>query len=375
MKKIITMVGTSLFENYLEEENAFKNYIEGLRKKRAIEYERHQDKCKRVKESIVKWIDGKREEDKVNSSAELKSLMKIHSELKESFEAYFLYSDTILSKIAGEILSGIFKNFPQFSDFQAKTIYIEGLQIWNREEFNKGMSNLINEIYEIAGDYWGNIIINITGGYKATIPFLTILAQLNGCPLYYIFEDTDALIKIPNMPFSTEIINWEKLSRYEKDLIKLEKGIFETDEYMKLLSSDFYKRYNFLIWEEGTLAELNPIGKIFLEKYKNEFFSFYCPQEVLVIIENSKQFKRIFSEKFHKKEIRNKKTEMKNGHYVYDDGDNPIRIFYREREGEIYIYKVFERHGDYENYLKTVPYSDELLRFKPIIKKFKKENK
>jgi len=143
------------------------------------------------------------------------------------------------------------------------------------------MSNLIDMLYKIAGGYWDNIIINITGGFKATIPFLTILAQLNGCPMYYIFEDTDALIKIPNIPFSKELIDWKELDKHFEILVKLEKGITKEKDYQKLKNSEFYQRYSFLIWEEPPLAELNPIGKMILEKYKEKFFVFYGTEEVI----------------------------------------------------------------------------------------------
>ena len=65
---------------------------------------------------------------------------------------------------------------------------ISDLQVKDSKRFIKGMRNLIDEIFEIADEYWGNVIMNITGGYKASIPYLTILAQLNGCPIYYILK-------------------------------------------------------------------------------------------------------------------------------------------------------------------------------------------
>ncbi|MCX7845571.1 MAG: hypothetical protein N2312_03060, partial [Dictyoglomaceae bacterium] len=45
----------------------------------------------------------------------------------------------------------------------------------------------------------------------------------------------------------------------------------------------------------------------------------------------------------------------------YDAGNNQLRIFYRELENKIYIYKVFNKHDEYEKYLKFTPYSDTLL--------------
>lgn len=80
-----------------------------------------------------------------------------------------------------------------------------------RTEFNKGMANLISKIHSFANEYWENVLINMAGGYKATIPFLTIIAQLNECSLYHIFEETDALMEVPRISFSIELFDWNKI--------------------------------------------------------------------------------------------------------------------------------------------------------------------
>ena len=51
------------------------------------------------------------------------------------------------------------------------------------------------------------------------------------------------------------------------------------------------------------------------------------------------------------------KTEQKNNHFVYDDGNNQNRIFYFEVDKKFYIYKVFENHDRYEEYLNKNSFS------------------
>ncbi len=269
MKKIITMVGASIFENYFRknEDKIIRNYFDKLKEKRAEAWNSEKERIKRIHNAIKEWA--KNESDKKNISAEIKSLLKLQEELREDFENYLLCSDTIVSRLAGEIIKDILPDTIKNPHIQLKVI--GGLQVLDRKEFNKGMANLISEIYSIAGEYWDNVIINITGGYKATIPYLTILAQINRCPIYYIFEDTDALIKIPNIPFSTEWFDWETLGKYESYLIKLDQGITNKHEVQELLNSDFYKEYAFLVWTEDDLAELNPIGKIILVNITKNF--------------------------------------------------------------------------------------------------------
>lgn len=365
MKKVITMVGTSLFENYFDKggELTVKNHYEYLKEKRENEWKSEERRIKLLRNEIEEWIN--RENDKSNISAEIKSLIKIKEELKEDLEIYLLYSDTILSKLAADIIKKMLPSIQSLNlgnSDDVKIKVIEGLQIWDRKEFNKGMSNLISEIYSIANWNWQDVIINITGGYKATIPYLTILAQLNECPIYYIFEKTDALIKIPNIPFTTEWINWNELSNYTDWFEKLEKGISDDKTFYDLQNSDFYKNYSFLVWEDKPLAELNPIGKIIYEKLKGNFFVFHTTDEVWNKLSNNEKLKIIVANKFSNTQIRDNKTEIKNGHKVYDDGNNQFRVFYFVEKDRVYVYKVFDNHNEYEKYLNEEPFNEGKIR-------------
>jgi len=357
MKKIVTMVGTSLFENFFKEtsQDSLYNYYDELRDKRAKEWENQTGRIERVRKGVENWLKDKNND--ISVSAEAKSLIKLKQKLNDNFQIYLLSSDTIISKLAGKIVKDVLKNW-EIDVIDCKVV--KGLQVLDREEFRKGMSNLISIVYEIAEGYWNNVIINITGGFKATIPFLTILAQLNGCKIYYIFEKTDALIDIPNIPFSKELIDFDELGNYLDLFIQLEKGITEENGYYKFKNSEFYKRYSFLIWEEESLAELNPIGKILFEKYKENYFVFFVTEDAKKEIGNSPELRNVLK-RFSKRETRMSKTEAKNGHFVYDDGNNSYRIFYREKNENIYVYKAFCNHDKYKYYLNKVPYSDDIF--------------
>lgn len=370
MKKVITPVGLSLLENFLKEQNSSTiiDYINDIEDKSKKDWEYEKDKINEIRKSIEKWIKRKRERELreiINISGELKSLFKLKEELKEELKVYLLSSDTILSNLVGEIIKDLLSTKIEELKMEVEHKYIQDLQVKDREKFNKGMSNLITCIYDIANEDWNNIIINITGGYKATIPYLTILGQLSGCPVYYIFEKTDALMKIPNIPLSTEWFDWEKLKSHIEWLDRLNSGIIEENEYYKLKSSDFYKEYSFLIWEEKYLAELNPIGKIIYEKLREKIFVFESPNEVGQKILANERLLELIKKQFADRKIRESKTELKGGHFVFDAGNNPYRIFYREKEGKIIIYEAFDNHDEYLRYLKETPYDEKILE-KPM---------
>ena len=122
------------------------------------------------------------------SPAELQSITKIQDKLKEDLEVRLFASDTIASRLSAEILaddtvaSVLGDNISV--TFDAQTDVIKGLQVEDSKTFsNEGMTNLIRKIDENAGGYQA-LAINITGGFKATLPYLTILAQLYRVPLY-----------------------------------------------------------------------------------------------------------------------------------------------------------------------------------------------
>ena len=296
MKKIITTVGTSIFENYLNNidnqnficaYNFFKiNKVEA--KKLDVEQNR--------KNIIENCFTENYFKGNTDASAEIKSLIKLKQELRDEFSIYFLHSDTALSRLAAEILYKVLSEYQPYDELKdcetKKPIKIEGLQIWNRSEFNEGMLNLIKTIIEnISQEYLGNIIINITGGYKATIPYLTILAQVNKCPIYYIFENTDALIKIPHIPIDIKQSIFEKYRDFfrkleRESIVELPQGLSE-DEREDIFS---------LLEQTDNLYALNPLGVILWEKYKKNFEIIYVSDLVQNYISQDARRKVIFGQ-------------------------------------------------------------------------------
>ncbi|MCX7724316.1 MAG: putative CRISPR-associated protein [Thermodesulfovibrio sp.] len=289
MKRIINMVGTSIFENYIKENNDrdFLRYYEGLKNKRVKDWEEEKERIKRLKNKISTWIEDKIKKAPEAVSAEIKSLTKLSKELDDDFEIFLLSSDTVLSKLAGEILKENLSKIKNFENKKVELKEIKGLQVWDRQEFNLGLSNLITEIYRIANEYWENIIINITGGYKATLPYLTILAQINRCPIYYVFENTDALIKIPQIPIS---INWSIFEKNEEFFFNLEKeGIEEIEDEKKIDPSIVS-----LLEVADNLYSLNPLGIALWERYKSEYDFIYVSHEIEEYLNKNPEKKKIF---------------------------------------------------------------------------------
>lgn len=149
---------------------------------------------------------------------------------------------------------------------------------WDDKKLKDGLVNLIIEIDKIAGGYWDNVIINITGGY---------------CPIYYIFEDTDALMEVPYIPLD---IKWSIFEKHKDFFRRLEReeilgipyGIAQ-EERCEILS---------LLEKADNLYSLNPLGIILWEKFKKNYDFFYISSIVDDYLQKKRDYKSIGEKSF-----------------------------------------------------------------------------
>lgn len=206
MLKVLTTVGTSLFINYLKVNTALANTYKNISDKPFCDWSKYIGLIEKFKGALPEFIAENR-----NASAEIKSLLAMQNEKKESIEVYLLCTDTIVSNLAAELLKMHLEN-SEISIIEK--FNITGLDVSSKEKFEtEGLPNLVNQIYELIKpkkDKDQNIIqeewlINITGGYKGVIPYLTLIGQISNLEIFYIFEETDELIKIPQLPIQFDM--------------------------------------------------------------------------------------------------------------------------------------------------------------------------
>lgn len=277
MITLVTPVGTSLFTNYLDNKPndfTFARGYEAIKKSPASEWNNYNLEIEGLRISSLNFIAT----FGVKASAELQSIANIQSQLNDDIKVHPIASDTIASRLAAEILkekSGVLGGNVTV-EFNGANDVIKGLQIENRKVFSQeGMTNLIRKIDSISGGVLGvqtlaitkDLAINITGGYKATLPYLTILAQLERIPLYYNFEDTDELIKIPQAPL---VIDWTSIERNSDVLRQIDEGIGNWETFQREHVQAIRDLEAFIeIYDE--VAFLSPIGEIFWNHYQRHF--------------------------------------------------------------------------------------------------------
>ena len=147
---------------------------------------------------------------------------------------------------------------------------IRNLQVEDAVSFSReGMPKLFQRInyikdWEAGGNQ--NLAINITGGYGATLPYLTIFAQLEDVPLYYNFEDATALITIPQVPLT---INWELIERYADVISQLDEGNgLGAWRQFRQANWEAVEKLAPFIYVDNAQNDgfLSPMGEIFLER-------------------------------------------------------------------------------------------------------------
>ena len=283
MTVVITPVGTSLFTNGSENNNNIQTGFGRIEDKPASEWDsntRYINQLKRDSEAFIRV-------QQTSASAELQSTAKIRDTLSEGIIVHLLASDTIASRLAAEVLSGnvaggiLGKNVSV--EFDAATVdkpdIISGLQVKNRKDFLKeGMNSLIRRIDQINSTLISSgqlLAINITGGYGATLPYLTIYAQLKRVPLYYNFEDSNELIEIPHSPLT---IDWDPIGPHFDVLQKIDnaEAINNWTEFKK----DHFEAVAILgpfisVDQSDNSAYISPLGEVFWDeclKRKHEVF-------------------------------------------------------------------------------------------------------
>lgn len=285
MKKVITPVGTSLLMNYKDKN---KNMIDAelrslqdheKRDKSAEEWENCSSAIKKIKDKVAPWAKKKLNAGDVTASAEITSLVKIMEKVNDDVEAHLLATDTVISRLAAEIIAAVLNEF-RHERGQTFTVsfvpaddVIRGLQVNNQTRFEKeGMAELIRRIEQITGEYYENVAIDMTGGYKATIPYLTLIGQLKNVPLYYTFDEPPyQLITIPQAPIA---INWGMFEKFSHIFRQLSEGVAESwDDFRR--KNNVQEDFSTCVYEDAVdnvpLIGLNAIGEIFWKQYQHFF--------------------------------------------------------------------------------------------------------
>ena len=260
MKVIISTVGVSLIRNNLSSDK-----FSDLFGRPVSEWEEHQARLDTIGKELI-TISRSSDFDPIRFSAETNSLSRI--EVNKRDILVFLTSDTLDGVLCGKVLTEIGKRL-----WGAKAEYrvVKGLQVKDAELFRKvAVDHLVDTVMSVLDRYPVSsykVILNPTGGYKAVVPYLTLLGLIEGIPVKYIYEQSNTLIELPAAPLS---FNLEKLRELGPAAAVLSKDYVAEDELSEMIGISKYRlRKEFadvLVWEEG-LVTLTAFARILYLRY------------------------------------------------------------------------------------------------------------
>ncbi|MCL0062754.1 putative CRISPR-associated protein [Peptococcaceae bacterium] len=371
-KIIISTVGTSIlagFDGYLKDKNSEQTkeiYKEA--RKRKIDKDDEENLFNLAKEYYYEERMGKLDENSYhNLSAEINALLKIGKEdaYVSEDKLYFLVSDTTEGEICGKLVKKFCEKY--FEAKKTEVITIKGLQVYDAKKFEtEAINNFVDEVININGKYDKsayNVILNATGGYKAVIPYSTLLGTVFGLPVYYIFERSNQLIKLPNAPISFDTKLLEALGELIYDI---ENDYIELKDFLKRTGISYNEREKYVgaIVIEDDLVTLTPLGRLLYKRYLyTEGYSILVSDEVIKKLcsgqYDSKTFEKYFLKMRNPLYLRAKlHNEIRKNNKNIDldcckPGNVSERIFYYmdDENKTVKICDIF-MHDEYENEIK-----------------------
>ncbi len=221
MLSIISTVGTTVFGKYesllatkvreLERENLSNADIAKIQRGRC-------EQAEPLYQQALADLKAKAGEFLRRATAEINAIEGIHDlkGARTGNEYYFIASNTASGVLAARVLADFCVE--HYNAAYAEAIIIQGLQVKDPRAFRlTGLPILVQKLYELMDDAKKkhlSVILNPTGGFKAAIPYITLvgmLRQSQDVQVSLIHETSTELITLANLPITLDISQIEKI--------------------------------------------------------------------------------------------------------------------------------------------------------------------
>ncbi|MGQ0794192.1 MAG: putative CRISPR-associated protein [Deltaproteobacteria bacterium] len=359
-KMALTTVGTSLLFHLREKKDSLKNLVESIEGKSSGlrgDYSREFEELKKQCLSRLSGLNLDKNSDLNKSSAEIKSLAKLG--ITEADVVYLFATETMDGNLCAEVIEQYIKG--EFG-CSVKTEEVKGLQVKDSERFRKeGVRNFIDKLMNIIekSRYEYEIIFNITGGFKAVIPYTTFVGMINSVKVVYTFEDTDYLIELPALPIT---YNKEFLNQHKAKFDKVHsKSIIGMREFRKGLDDEEYEKFSAMIEDDGQSVTFSALGELlykqFLQDDSTKIHLSHKAKKVYADL-NGEQldkiqsyFKDLKDSQKRSQFLHEKFESLKTDCLCFKKPHTAERIFYFEEAGAIKVVEIFLDHNNYERYI------------------------
>jgi putative CRISPR-associated protein (TIGR02619 family) len=230
-------------------------------------------------------------------SAEIASLKSFKSLNKGSDKIILLSSDTPDGAFCTLVNAAYINNNIAKCDISNDIIIVKGLQSKDGNKFkNEGLPELLKIISNLIQDSRKEykIILNITGGYKGLIPYMSLIGMcFDDIDIVYLYEESDELIYFNKLPVDFDILYWND----HRSIFNIVKNSSISFEAKKILIESLNKKFHplFDIDEEDSTVKINAVGEFVSERLEKEkeSISYYGSGRVLTELINDKSIREI----------------------------------------------------------------------------------
>ncbi len=205
------------------------------------------------------------------ASAETNSLLSLQA--NENDKVILLSTETPDGKICAEesgrlLLENLHVGF--------EVIQIEGLQVEDAARFRRiGILKLFEVLDRLCGHTAAgsskDVTLNVTGGFKSVVPYVTLYGLLNQVPVVYLFERSKTLLRLPAVPLN---FDYERLGQAMDALELLHReGVLPKEKFFQAIPGlDYHGRdwYECLLEVDNGYVTLSAFGSMFLRLRSHE---------------------------------------------------------------------------------------------------------
>jgi putative CRISPR-associated protein (TIGR02619 family) len=259
----VVTVGASLLSNALRNWESVKSLISGLTSVELVEERLNSGEVNR-NQLHKELVDFLRNEGEL-ASAEIASMSSFLDRNEIDF-VYLLYTDTLV----GDVCSRALESYLEARNVKVQRLPIEGYS--DEETFSReGLGNLATTVWKIIKSHKKNerVYVCATGGFKPETSIITVIANLQGIPVYYRHESFRKHVAIPGLPITW---HFELKENYNPPIKELFDNIrIKRDEFYKRfgqdLAEEMQNRY-WLIRQVDEYFELTPIGRLMYDIFR-----------------------------------------------------------------------------------------------------------
>lgn len=135
-------------------------------------------------------------------------------------------------------------------------------------QFSQAIQNLAGVIKEEVSGFTGPVYLNITGGYKALSPYLTMLGLALGSAvkIFYLFAEARETIELPAFPMAFDLLEWRD---WRGLLLPFTLNLGLTREQKESLRRALEKTKLTPLIHDQDPYDLSPIGKLMAHLYEH----------------------------------------------------------------------------------------------------------